>query len=434
MTDSAPAASSDVNFTMPRRVGMTIIALVFGVFGIWSLVAPLEGAALAPGIVTVKSYKKTVQHLEGGIVKEILVRDGDQVVAGEVVAVMDSTQARAQLDIALASLFAESAKEVRLLAERDGRDTLELKLPLAQDPRMRAEMKSQQLFFNARKNARRGEISVFNQRIEQYQANVEGLEALKISKETLVASYGEEIADYRELLKDGYADKMRLRELERNQSRLEGEVAERISAIAGTRIQIGETRLQILQLEKDSQSLIIDELGQVQTQLNDLKERVRALRDTLARTEVRSPVDGIVMGLQVHTQGGVIGPGTPILDVVPQGGDLIVEAEVSPADIDRIFLGQISDIRFSSFSSSTTPVITGKVITLSADRLTNQQTGMPYFLAQVEVTPEGMENLAELELLPGMPAEVLINTGARTLFQYLTQPITNAFARSLIEE
>lgn len=299
---------------------------------------------------------------------------------------------------------------------------------------MRAEMKSQQLFFNARKNARRGEISVFNQRIEQYQANVEGLEALKISKETLVASYGEEIADYRELLKDGYADKMRLRELERNQSRLEGEVAERISAIAGTRIQIGETRLQILQLEKDSQSLIIDELGQVQTQLNDLKERVRALRDTLARTEVRSPVDGIVMGLQVHTQGGVIGPGTPILDVVPQGGDLIVEAEVSPADIDRIFLGQISDIRFSSFSSSTTPVITGKVITLSADRLTNQQTGMPYFLAQVEVTPEGMENLAELELLPGMPAEVLINTGARTLFQYLTQPITNAFARSLIEE
>ncbi|MFT5578414.1 MAG: epimerase transport system membrane fusion protein [Paraglaciecola psychrophila] len=434
MTDSAPAASSDVNFTMPRRVGMTIIALVFGVFGIWSLVAPLEGAALAPGIVTVKSYKKTVQHLEGGIVKEILVRDGDQVVAGEVVAVMDSTQARAQLDIALASLFAESAKEVRLLAERDGRDTLELKLPLAQDPRMRAEMKSQQLFFNARKNARRDEISVFNQRIEQYQANVEGLEALKISKETLVASYGEEIADYRELLKDGYADKMRLRELERNQSRLEGEVAERISAIAGTRIQIGETRLQILQLEKDSQSLIIDELGQVQTQLNDLKERVRALRDTLARTEVRSPVDGIVMGLQVHTQGGVIGPGTPILDVVPQGGDLIVEAEVSPADIDRIFLGQISDIRFSSFSSSTTPVITGKVITLSADRLTNQQTGMPYFLAQVEVTPEGMENLAELELLPGMPAEVLINTGARTLFQYLTQPITNAFARSLIEE
>jgi epimerase transport system membrane fusion protein len=423
-----------VDFTAPRRFGIVLIVLVFGVFGIWSAVAPLDSAALAPGVVTVKSYKKTIQHLEGGIVEAINVRDGDQVLAGDVLVVMDDTQARAQLEIARAQVFANSAIEARLLAERDNLDTMAKASEFNQDPRMQAELQSQLQFFNARKNARQGEISVFNQRIEQLQANVSGLQALKTSKENLVTSYGEEIEDYRDLLKEGYADKIRLRELERNNSRLQGEIAEHFSAIAGTRIQVGEAKLQILQLEKEFYSSVVDELGQIQTKLNDVKERERALNDTVERTQIRSPVDGMVMGSQVHTVGAVISPGLPILDVVPQGGDMIVEAQVSPIDIDRVSTGQEAKIRFSAFSSATTPVIIGKVVTLSADRLLNEQNGMPYFLARVEVTPQGMVDLTGLSLVPGMPAEVLINTGERTLFQYLTQPISNAFARSLIEE
>lgn len=433
-TDLEAKQNIQVDFTAPRRFGVILIVLVFGIFGIWSAVAPLDSAALAPGVVTVKSYKKTIQHLEGGIVRAIKVRDGDQVLAGDILVVMDDTQARAQLEIARAQVFAYSAIEARLLAERDNLDTIAMDSEFKQDPRMQAELQSQLQFFNARKNARQGEISVFNQRIEQLQANISGLQALKTSKESLVASYGEEIEDYRDLLKEGYADKIRLRELERNNSRLQGEIAEHFSAIAGTRIQVGEAKLQILQLEKEFYSSVVDELGQIQTKLNDVKERVRALNDTVERTEIRSPVDGMIMGLQVHTLGAVISPGLPILDVVPQGGDMIVEAQVSPIDIDRISLGQEAKIRFSAFSNATTPVIFGTIVTVSADRLVNEQNGMPYYLARVEVTPEGMVDLTGLSLVPGMPAEVLINTGERTLFEYLTQPISNAFARSLIEE
>jgi len=433
MADLSVTQSIEVDFTRARRVGVAIIIGVFGGFGLWALVAPLGSAALAPGVVIVKSYKKTIQHLEGGIVKEIRVREGDRVNSGDILLVMDHTQARAQLEIARAQLFALKAKESRLLAERDGLTLIEFSKELAANPRMQAEMQSQTQFFKARASTRLGEIGVLDQRVEQLQASVSGLQALQQSKVNLVQSYSEEIDDYRGLLEEGYADKVRLRELERSHSRLQGEAAEHTSAIAGARIKVGETKLQILQLQKEFHSGVIDELGQVQTNLNDVEERVRALNDTVVRKQITSPVSGVAMNLQVHTLGAVIAAGTPILDVVPSSGDFLVEAQVSPIDIDRVAEGQIAKIRFSAFNSST-PVIEGRVITLSADRLVNEQTGMPYFLARVEVTPEGARDLAGLELMAGMPAEVLISTGSRTFFQYLTQPISNALARSLIED
>jgi len=433
MPDLSVTQSIEVDFTQARRLGVAIIIAVFGGFGVWALVAPLSSAALAPGVVIVKSYKKTIQHLEGGIVKEIRVREGDRVASGDVLLVIDDTQSRAQLEIAKAQLFALKAKESRLLAERDGLKLIEFPSDFSASSRMQAEMQSQTQFFTARASTRIGEIGVLNQRVEQLQANVSGLQALQQSKESLVQSYTEEIDDYRGLLEEGYADKVRLRELERSHSRLQGEVAEHISAIAGARIKVGETKLQILQLQKEFHSSVIDELGQVQTNLNDVEERVRALSDTVSRKHISSPVSGVAMNLQVHTLGAVIAPGTPILDIIPSSEDFLVEAQVSPIDIDRVTEGQLADIRFSAFNSST-PVIEGKVITLSADRLVNEQTGMPYFLARVEVTPEGARDMAGLELMAGMPAEVLISTGSRTFFQYLSQPISNALARSLIEE
>jgi epimerase transport system membrane fusion protein len=198
----------------------------------------------------------------------------------------------------------------------------------------------------------------------------------------------------------------------------------------------GETRLSILQLKKDFHTEVVNQLSEVQSTLFDLRERERALMDRVDRTVIRAPEAGMVLGMKVHTVGGVVQSGAPILDIVPAASDLVVEAQVSPIDIDRVSAGKLADIRFSAFKSATTPVIEGRVEHISADRLTNEETGMPYYLARVELTEEGRHNLesANLILVPGMPSEVLINTGERTLLEYLVQPATNAFARSLIED
>ncbi|WP_206019891.1 HlyD family type I secretion periplasmic adaptor subunit [Pseudomaricurvus alkylphenolicus] len=434
--EAADNLDAETDFSKPRRVGMVLFILVFGVFGLWSVIAPLESAALAPGIVAVKSHKKTVQHLEGGIVKSINIRNGDLVEAEDVLIVLDETQSRAQLEIIRGQYIAFKAKESRLLAERDNRNLVDYPQDLTslEDTRVQEEVASQNQLFQARRSSKIGEMSVLEQRIEQLQTSVKGLEALKDSKEELVVSYGEELSDFRDLLDEGYADKIRVRELERSHARLKGEVAELISNISATEVQIGETKLNILQLDKDFHRNVVDELAEVQTSLNDTEERMNALLDTVERTEIRAPAKGIVHGLQVHTLGAVLSPGTPILDIVPQSDILVVEAQVAPIDIDRVFIGQDAKIRFSAFKSATTQVISAELISLSADRIIDEQTGMPHYLARVEVTDIGLKELGDLELLPGMPAEVLINTGSRTLLEYLTQPITDAMARSMIED
>ncbi len=420
----------------PRTIGVIIVAITFGMFGLWSLIAPLESAALAPGKVTVKGSRKSIEHLEGGIVAELPVQDGDLVAAGQLLLLLDDTQARAQLEIATGQYYAVKATESRLRGERDGVERVNYPdlIGLGEDPRAADSIQSQNQVFNARRNGYLGEIAVLNQRISQLGEQVRGVEALRNGKQKLVKSYAEEIADFTELLEEGFADKQRLRELERSLARTEGEVAEHISTMAQLEIGIGETRLEILQLQKTFHTSVVDELGQVQIQVYDLEERIRAAADRAERTAIRSPVAGVVVGKTVTTVGEVISPGELLMFIVPQSGELIVEAQVSPIDIDRVHNGQAADIRFSAFKSATVPVIDGIVVSISADALTDAQLGTAYYLARVEVTPAGHAMLRDLTLVPGMPAEVLINTGSRTLFQYLTQPIRNAFARSLIED
>jgi len=418
-----------------RVIGFTILFLVFGVFGSWAALAPLDSAALAPGVVTVKNYRKTVQHLEGGIVKEILVREGQEVKAGDLLLVLDDTQARAELEILRGQRFAAVATEARLKAERDELEQIQFPVLLEDDDaRAREAIASEKQQFAARKLAKDGEIEVLEQRVGQLEAQVKGLQALIASKRQLLRSYEEEISDNQALLSEGYVDKQRLRDVQRQKASLKGEVAEHNASIAGINVQIGETRLQILQLKKDFRAQVVELLSEVQTRVFDLEERVTAINDRVKRSDIIAPVGGMVLGMSVHTVGGVVSPGTPILDIVPESDDLIIEAELSPNDIDRVTVGMLADIRFSAFKSATTPVIEGSVVNISADRLVNEQTGMPYYLARVEVTQEGYQKLGELTLLPGMPAEVLVNTGARTLLEYLVQPATNAFARSLIED
>lgn len=424
-----------------RRIGLWIFIIVFGGFGIWAAVAPLGSAALAPGLVAVESYRKTLQHLEGGIVKNINVRDGDNIVQGQILLVLDDTQPKAQLEIVKGQFFISLAKEARLLAQQKGLAEVNYPEDLTKeldDPRAREAIQIQNNTFSVRKKAYEGELSLYKRQVEQLRARIKGLNAQRTSSENLVHSFRNELSDFEELLKEGYSEKQKIREFERNLAQNEGRHGELISNIAETELQISETELKALQLSKEFQREVAEEFAETQSALFELRERMQSLQDTVSRTILKASDAGMIMDLQVHTLGAVIPPGGKILDIVPQGEKLIVEARVSPMDVDRVQVGQIAEVRFSAFKSRTTPRIDGKLISVSADRLIdeNVQNPEPYYLARVEISQEGISTLlkSELTLLPGMPAEVLIYTGERTMLEYLFDPLTDAVARSFIED
>ena len=418
-----------------RRLGFTILIVVFGIFGTWAAVAPIDGAVYAPGVVTVQTYRKTVQHLEGGIVKDVLARDGDMVKKGDPLIILDDAQLRAEYDMNHNQLIAARAMEARLEAERDNLPAIDFgTMTEADTPRgIEARMGETQVF-NARRGARLGQIAVLQERIGQLQQQIKGTEDMIGTKVNLQKSYNGEIGELSELLTQGFVDKQRLLEQQRKLDMLKSEVADQRSSITKTRLQINETQLQILQINKDFNSDVVKQLAEVQTKAYDLQERTAALEDRLSRVVIRAPDDGMVIGMTVHTVGGVVRAGTPLLDIVPSVSELVVEAHVQPVDIDRIAIGKSANIRFSAFNSATTPPIDGVVTQVSADRLTDEKTGLPYYLARVEVTKEGEHKLGDRKLLPGMPADVLINTGKRTMLQYIMQPARNAIAQSMIEE
>ena len=419
-----------------RRVGVIILLCTLGVFSVWGYLAPIDGAAMAPGVVTVKSHKKTVQHLDGGIVSQLSVKEGDIVKEGDLLLTLDGTENKAQLEIARGQFITLAAQVARLEAERDGSKTVQYPATLEDvaDERIVEAKKTEGQLFMARRNAHQGEMEVLTQRIGQLSAKIDGLKSQRASKQALVVSYGEEADDLKALLAEGFADKQRLRDTERSLMLASGEVASLTSEIASAQIQIGEAKLAILQLEKKFQEEVSTKLSEAQTSLYDINQRMLATKDKVVRIDIKAPVSGRVMGLDVHTVGGVILPGHPILDIVPQKEELIIDAKVNPLDIDRVSVGLVADVRFSAFTQALTPVIEGKVISLSADSLTEDKTGSTYYRALVELTPESLKKMSNLELVPGMPVEVLIKTGERTVFQYLTKPIHNAFARAFIED
>ena len=418
----------------PRRVGLSLLFLVFGVFGFWSAVAPLDGAAFAPGVVTVKSFKKIVQHLEGGMVAEILVRDGDFVTAGQPLLILDDTQPKASLEIVNSQYLALKMRESRLIAERDGRESVDYPSVLElSNANAQQEIAAQNEIFAARKASNEGRIGILEQRVNQLQTQVVGMEAQRQTKEILAQSFSEELADTRSLLDQGFSEKTRLRQAERSFASYSGEAAELTANIAATQVQIGETQLQILQQTSEVQNEVVSELSEVQSSLKDSNERLTALQDVVSRTTIVAPDTGIVNGMQVHTIGGVIRAGAPIAEIVPKSDELIIESNVNPIDIDRVSVGQEARIRFSTFGSRA-PTIFGKLIFLSADAIVDQATGISSYLARIEVNQESVEELGDLALMPGMPAEIYINTGSRTLLQYLFKPLSNAVARSFNED
>lgn len=441
MTSNAITVLDEPSDDMPtsdrgiRRVGMTIVLVTFGLFGTWAAIAPLGNAVYGTGVVTVQSYRKTVQHLEGGIVKELRARDGDTVHKGDPLIILDDGQLSSEYESTRNQLITARAKEARLRAERDDLPAIPaLKIDGVESDRAREAIDGEAQVFRSRHDARLGEISVQQERIGQLKQQIIGLNDMIGTKVNLEKSYTREITELKDLLRQGFVDNQRLLEQERKLDMLKSEVADHQSTITKTRLQINETEMQIVQTNQKFSSDVAKDLSDVQAQVFDLQEKASALKDRLSRIVIRAPEDGMVLDMKVHTIGGVVSAGTPLLDIVPESSDLVVEAHVSTNDIDRITLGKLTDVRFSAFNSATTPVIQGQVTRISADRLTDEKSGEGYYLVRVKITDEGLKRLGDRKLQPGMPAEVLINAGERTMLQYLLKPARNMFAKSMIEE
>jgi epimerase transport system membrane fusion protein len=423
-----------------RRLGIFLVLAIFGGFGGWAALAPLDSAAHAQGQITVENYRKTIQHLEGGIIESIRVRDGEQVEKDTILVTLSDTQPRSQLEVLRGQYLIALAREARLIAQRDEqlrivypRELLEAKGDSRADEAMRVQSQT----FQARRQSLENEVSLYQEQIGQLRAKERGLHAQKASRDQLMHSYENELHDFQALLKEGYSEKQTVRDLERKFAESQGQSGELQSNLAATGLQISEIQLKVLQLKKELQREVAGELAEVQANLFECREKMHALEQTVERSVIKAPEAGKVLGLAAHTLGGVIAPGSRILEIVPQNEKLLVEAHVSPMDIDRVKIGQSAEIRFSVFKAKALPRMEGKVLALSADSLiTEDELHTPYYLARVEIDTDGLNTLARLnlELLPGMPAEVLIRTGKRTFFQYLGDPLSDLFARSFIED
>ncbi|MGE4533529.1 HlyD family type I secretion periplasmic adaptor subunit [Halomonas sp.] len=420
-----------------RRLGLIILLVAFGGFGTWALTASLAVAVVAPGNVSMESFKRTVQHLEGGIVREILVEDGDKVQAGESLIVLSDTQARAQLDIARSQYLINRAMESRLLAEQEGSELVVFpeELQDVDSPRVQQVLAVQQSLFLARRESLQGALQSLDQQIQQMREQIEGLESQIGINRQRVSSLKAEAEDFRSLYREGLGDNQRLRELERQVLEYEGRIAEHRSQIASLKSQISENQLQKEVRRQEFQSEVGEQLRNAQAQIAEAEEQITSLSDQVSRTTIKAPVAGTVVGLQVHSRGAVIRGGDPIMDIVPAGDGFVVESRIPNRDIDNIYVGQQAKIRFSAFNQRLTNEIDGEVIHVSADSFEDEATGQMYYKARVRVTEEGEKDMTEqMQLLSGMPAEVLIQTGERTFASYIAKPITDMLARAMREE
>ncbi|GAB4237964.1 MAG: HlyD family type I secretion periplasmic adaptor subunit [Kiloniellaceae bacterium] len=431
-----PAQDAKLAPTETRRVvlaGLVVVCLTFGGFFGWAAYAELSSAVIASGTVMVDSNRKAIQHVEGGIVKDILVRNGDVVEAGALLLRLDETRARASLAILQSKLHQALASEARLLAERDRAEAIAFPAILrnrGDDPQVADILRGQESLFEARLATLAGETEIYEQRIAQVGEQISGFRAQQQSKSRQIELIGEELEGLRTLLAKGFAEKPKVLALEREASRLGGERGELIAEIAAAKTSISEAKLQILQLKKDFRERVEQELREVRAEIFDLSERVAASQFVLDHLEVRAPEDGVIVGLQVYASGQVVKAGETILELVPVDDQLIVEAKIRPFDIDNLTPGQQADVLFTAFPQRTTPRLSGSVVYVSADRFEDERSGEAYYLARVFVSDEEAARLGQHKLHPGMPADVMIKTGDRTALDYLVQPLRDSILRA----
>ena len=440
---SEPAGSYDHEMPLgrdlrgPLTLGLSAMVLFFVVGGVWSATAPLSGAVIASGIVSPESSRQTVQHLEGGIIREFKVREGQQVQAGDTLVILEGVRAKAEAGARMSRFRALLATEARLGAEHAGRSTIEFTHPALADranPELRDVIQAQRNQFRARRDSAASRVAILRQRIVQLKTQIVGFQRQLQGTEKQREHIAEEVADVKMLLAKGLQRKPRLLQLQREQARLLGAEGELVARVARTREAIGETRLQVINLKIERREEIDTQLSEVIGKRTELEKEMRVSFDRLRRTEIRSPVAGTVIDLRYKTTGGVIRAGEPILDLVPLAADLVIEARVRPRDIDDVHAGQNAYMVFPSFAQRNLKRIEGKVQSVSPDALEDERTGERYYSARVTVDRAYLQKVApEIRLAPGMPAEVYIATRERTVLEYLLQPFLQTLERAFRE-
>lgn len=431
-----PTASTDLSESRARRWGWLLVIAGLGGFMAWATLAPLDAGVAAPGTVVVSGNRKAVQPLVGGKVAELAVRDGDAVRVGQILVRLDDTQARSQLDVARGQWFTASAVEARLVAERLDHPQIEFPAALREahaDPRASASMALQRELFATRKRALASELAILEESIRGLEAQLHGVEASSRSRRTQTSLLRDEIARQRELVDEGFYPRNRLSEQERNLAALNAAIAEDAGNTGRIRQQIAETRSRMIARENQQRQEVESQLTEVQRDAGALLSRIEALEFDLRNTEIAAPADGLVVGLAVHTVGGVVGVGNSLMEIVPADEPLKIDAQIPPHLIDHVRAGLEVDILFPAFNRATTPNVAGRVLQVSADVLVEPQHGIQYFKAVIEVTSEGMHKLRQYEIRPGMPAEIFVRTGERTLLNYLLKPLTDRLQGALTE-
>jgi HlyD family secretion protein len=433
---SAEPGSARESIRRYTIAGVAVVAFLTLGVGVWATTVEIAGALIAPGTVVVESNIKKVQHPTGGVVGELRVKDGDRVKAGDLLVRLDDTITRANLAIVTKTLTELTARKARLSAERDGSDRITFPEELMREadvPDVTQVMAAEVKLFDLRRSARAGQKSQLRERINQANEEIVGFASQKTAKDKEIVFIENELTGVRELYQKNLVPITRLSQLEREGTRLGGERGQLIAATAQAKGKIAELQLQIIQVDQDVSSEVAKEMREIDARIGEFVERKVSALDQLKRTDIRASQDGTVFQSTVHTIGGVIPAGEPIMMIVPDADRLTVEAKVNPQDIDKVAIGQSATLRFSAFNFRTTPEISGRVSQVSADITTDQRTNQSYYTIRVGMTAEEIARLGNVRLVPGMPVEAFVKTGDRTVMSYLMKPLSDQINRAFRE-
>jgi len=428
--------TSDRRFVI---IGYFSIVVMIGGFLLWAALAPIDGGSIASGTVVVESSRKTVQHLEGGIISEIVVSEGEAVQRGQPLAFLDTTKMRANYSVLTIQYINLLARLSRLSALRANVPTIEwlepeVELSNIHLAALQSARNDQIAVFKRQREEISGRINVFRERRAQVSGRLSGLKLVIPERKSMVYSYETELETVRNLVASGFATEQRLNEVERDLSNMRSNLTSQISQIESLESQILEIEGEILAVQSQFDTRIEEQFAEARAQFSDVSERLRVAQDQLDRAILRAPDTGIVLEIFNKTTGAVVNGGDPILELVPTNEKLRIEAKIPPKDIDRVHIGLEAEVRFPAFNSRTTPKIYGQVVNISADRIEDRMNPVGHYLATVEINDGELERLGKRILLPGMPASVVIKTGERTMLRYLSKPITDAVSTSLLEE
>jgi HlyD family secretion protein len=438
MKRTTPVTSRGVDGSVTRYMvgGLAVAFFLVGGLGVWAATTQIAGAVIAQGLVVVETNVKKVQHPTGGVVGEIYVKNGKRVEAGDLLIRLDETLTRVNLQMVTKQLDELAVREARLKAERDDAATFavpDILLARTGEAEIKEILKGEESLIRSRRESITGQKSQLNERALQLGKEAEGIAAQIDAKRKEIGLIAEELQGLAVLEAKQLVTTTKVAALKREKARLEGELGQYEAAAAQTSGRKAEIALQIVRLEQEMKTEVVKELREVQSKIAELTERRIAAEDQLRRVDIRAPQSGVVHQLAVFTQGGVINPGEPILLIVPEGDRLVIEARIAPQDIDQLFIGQTTHIRFSAFDQQTTPQVTGEVISISADLTRDQVTGDSYFTARIAMPEAELDKLGASKLQPGIPVDIQIKTNDRTALSYLVKPLTDQITRAFRE-